>query len=380
MWGFITVLNDNLIPHLKGVFELGYADAMLVQSAFFGAYFIGSLPAGWFIGRIGYRRGIVVGLAVTGAGALLFFPAAAAFSYALFLAALFVLATGITVLQVAANPYVTVLGEPHTASSRLNLTQGLNSLGTTLGPQFGVWFMVDAALLNPYARARSVQWPYVEIAITLFVLAIVFSQVKLPSIAEASDRHGSSYTAALRHRTLRLGVGAIFVYVGAEVAIGSAIVFFLGLPEIAGMPETTAGRFISFYWGAAMIGRFVGAAVQQWVAPSRVLAFAAALAVVLIGIAVTGQGAVGMWALLAVGLANSVMFPTIFALSIAGLGEQTSRGAGLLVMAIVGGAIIPWIFGLVADAHGLPFAISTTTVCYGYIVYFALTAGRGEGR
>jgi len=377
MWGFITVLNDILIPHLKGVFELTTTRAMLVQFAFFGAYFVCSLPAGWLVERIGYQWGIVVGLAVTGFGALLFYPASLVLSYPVFLAALFILAMGITVLQVAANPYVTVLGPPETAASRLNLTQGLNSLGTTVGPIFGTWLILEESSADAAERAHAVAGPYLGIAATLAILAVVFAKVRLPVIVGEADETSGPL---LQHRTLMLGIGAIFFYVGAEVAIGSLIVLLLGLPTIANMPETEAGFYVSLYWGAAMVGRFIGAAVQQVISPARVLAFSALLAIALIAITVAVGGPLAMWSLLAIGLANSIMFSTIFSLSIAGLGEHTSRGAGLLVMGIVGGALIPVGVGAVADGWGLSAALASTMACYAYIVYFARQAGAASGR
>lgn len=374
MWGFITVLNDILIPHLKGVFQLSTTQAMLVQFAFFGAYFACSLPAGRLVGRLGYQWGIVVGLAVTGVGALLFYPASVLLAYPLFLGALFVLATGITILQVAANPYVTVLGPPETAASRLNLTQGLNSLGTTIGPVVGTLLILEDTSATPIEQAQAVQGPYVGIAVTLAVLALLFAWVRLPVIQDKGQH--TTTGPLLGHRTLRLGVGAIFLYVGAEVSLGSIIVEFLGLPHVVGLPPSKAGFYVSLYWGAAMVGRFIGAAVQQVVAPHRVLAFNGLFAVVLLIATMALGGSLAMWTLLLVGLANSIMFPTIFSLSIAGLGDQTSRGAGYLVMAIVGGALIPVAFGALADLSGLSIAIGSTALCYAYIVYFAWAAGK----
>ena len=364
MWGFITTLNDILIPHLKGQFELGATEAMLVQLCFFGAYFTMALPAGRLIEAIGYRKGIVVGLGVAALGALAFLPAASLSSYPLFLLALFVLASGITVLQVSANPYVTILGPPETSASRLNLAQGINSLGTTLGPAFGAYLILDSG------EVEAVRGPYLGIAATLIVLALVFALVRLPALAP--ERDASVGASVWTHPRLLLGALAIFVYVGAEVGIGSMLVLFFGLDEIAGMSEQNAGHYVSYYWGAAMIGRFVGAAIQQRVAAAWVLAGAAGLALSLVAMVVGLRGAIAVPLLLAVGFANSVMFPTIFSLAIAGMGEQTSRASSVLVMAIVGGALIPVGMGAIADTIGYPAAIAATIPCYAYIGWFAL--------
>ncbi len=378
MWGFITVLNDILIPHLKGLFELSNFEAMLVQFAFFGAYFTVSLPAGWLVGQLGYRLGIILGLALAALGAGLFYPAAAMQSYPAFLLALFVLASGITVLQVAANPYVTELGPPRTAASRLNLAQGLNSLGTTLGPLFGAALILQPAEgASAEQTAAAVQGPYLGIAATLAALALVFALVRLPRIREtgASAREPGARPLDLwRRRPLVLGALAIFVYVGAEVSIGSFLVLYLGLPDTLALPEAEAGYYVSLYWGAAMVGRFFGAAAQQRVAPARALMIAAGLALALVVTSTTLTGALAAAAILAVGLANSIMFPTIFSLSVAGLGEQTSQGAGILVMAIVGGAVVPAALGELADLAGYRAALAGTLLCYGYILVFARSA------
>jgi FHS family L-fucose permease-like MFS transporter len=364
MWGFITTLNDILIPHLKGQFELSATAAMLVQLCFFGAYFTMAVPAGRAIEALGYRWGIVVGLGVAAIGALGFLPAAALGSYALFLLALFVLASGITVLQVSANPYVTILGPPATGASRLNLAQGINSLGTTLGPAFGAYLILDAG------GPEAVRGPYLAIAATLVALALVFAMVRLPSIEPPRDAGVGE--RVWTHPRLLLGAVAIFVYVGAEVGIGSMLVLFFGLPEIAGLGEQQAGHYVSYYWGAAMVGRFVGAAAQQRVAPARVLLGAAVLATGLVAAVVGLQGEIAVPLLLAVGFANSVMFPTIFSLAIAGMGEHTSRASSVLIMAIVGGALIPVGMGAIADTLGYPTAIAVAIPCYVYIGWFAL--------
>jgi FHS family L-fucose permease-like MFS transporter len=363
MWGFVTVLNDILVPHLKGLFSLSATMAMLVQLSFFGAYFVVGVPAGWLIARVGYRGGLVVGLAVAASGALCFALSSWLSSYAAFLVALFVLAAGITVLQVAANPYVTLLGPPRTAASRLNLTQGINSLGTTLAPVVGAWLILEGD------GATGVRLPYLGIAAVLVALAVVFARVPLPALPSEARTGGTR--GPWRHRRLRLGALAIFLYVGAEVGIGSMLVLFFGLPEVAGMGEAEAGYYVSFYWGAAMVGRFVGAAIQRRSSPRLVLAVGCLLAIVLVVLTVSMMGAAAVPTLLCVGLFNSIMFPTIFSLAVEGLGEETSRGAGVLVMAIVGGAVIPVGMGALADAFGYRVALAATVLAYAYIAWFA---------
>lgn len=368
MWGFTTVLGDILVPHLKALFSLNATMAMLVQMSFFGAYFVVGIPAGWLIARIGYRGGIVVGLLVAAAGALAFALSSWLTSYAAFLLALFVLAAGITVLQVAANPYVTLLGPPRTASSRLNLTQGINSLGTTLAPVVGAWLILEGT------GAEGVRVPYLGIAATLVTLAVVFWRVPLPAMpTEPRPRGGPS---VWRHRRLRRGAVAIFLYVGAEVGIGSMLVLFFGLPEVAGMDAADAGYYVSLYWGAAMVGRFVGAGLQRRFDPGRVLAGGCVLAITMVALTVGLMGEIAVGTLLAVGLFNSIMFPTIFSLAVDGLGEETSQGSGVLIMAIVGGALVPVAMGALADGFGYRWALLATVLAYGYIGWFGRYGAR----
>lgn len=371
MWGFITCLNDILIPYLKGLFELNYTQAMLIQFCFFGSYFIVSLPAGALVGRLGYKLGIVIGLTIASLGCALFYPAAEIGVYAIFLFALFILAAGITILQVSANPYVSILGPSKTASSRLTMTQAFNSLGTTIAPFFGAWFIFSGFENLDQVDASSVQTPYVLIAIALLVLAGVFAVLKLPELGKNSNAQISP-KIALRHRHLRLGAIGIFVYVGAEVAIGSFLINFLAEPTIAGLSEGDASKYIAYYWGGAMVGRFIGALVMQKIAANKVLCFNAVLAISLIATAMIFDGAIAMWSILAVGLFNSIMFPTIFSLAIAELKDATSHGAGVLCLAIVGGAIIPLLQGVLADAWGLQPSFVLPILCYLFIVYFAL--------
>jgi FHS family L-fucose permease-like MFS transporter len=379
MWGFLTCLNDILIPHLKAVFDLNYTQIMLIQFTFFTAYFIMSIPSGKIINLFGYQKGIVIGLVTAGVGTFLFYPAASFPSYPLFLTALFVLASGITLLQVAANPYVAVLGRPETASSRLNLTQAFNSLGTTVAPFFGgILILNSTEMLTPQQEAASVQMPYVGLGITLLVLAFAMAKFKLPVIAAVEDHHAKAGTLrqALEHKHLVLGAVGIFLYVGAEVSIGSFLVNFLGQPDIAGLKESVAAGFVSYYWGGAMIGRFVGSALLQKINPGKLLGLFALIASGLVLTTVLTTGSVAMWTILSVGLFNSIMFPTIFTLGIDGLGKLTSQGSSVLIMAIVGGAVIPLAQGALADTYGIQLAFILPAVCYLYIVYYGFIGSR----
>ena len=419
MWGFITCLNDILIPHLKALFELNYTQIMLIQFTFFGAYAIMSIPAGWVVGKIGYRRGIVLGLIITGLGALMFYPASILISYGVFLTGFFILASGITVLQVAANPYVAILGSPETASSRLNMTQALNSLGTTIAPVFG-GLLILSDNTNAAENASTVQGPYVGIAITLFVIAVIFMFAKLPFIQTNTFKKGAGSAWGYKH--LVLGALAIFLYVGGEVSIGSFLINFFAQPDIAGLAHSEGAKYVALYWGGAMIGRFFGAVALSdikkqssrlyiyigiyifaffiswyltkdlqlaalflifvainFVAflfgknnPSRTLTIMAGVVVTLVLITVLASGKFSMWPIIAVGLFNSIMFPTIFTLAIDGLGKHTSQGSGILCFAIVGGAIMPLAMGALADAFGIHHAFLLVLVSYLYIMYYGM--------
>lgn len=377
MWGFITCLNDILIPYLKGAFDLSYTQAMLIQFCFFGAYFIVSIPAGSLVAKIGYQRGIVAGLSIAALGCLLFYPAAVIEVYALFLFALFVLASGITILQVSANPYVSALGPAQTASSRLTMTQAFNSLGTTVAPFFGAMLIFSGAEHEVVSDASAVQFPYLLLTAALLILAVVFAKLSLPELGKTTQTQ-SSFAQAWQHRHLRLGAIAIFLYVGAEVAIGSFLVNFLNEPHIAGMSEAEASQYIAYYWGGAMLGRFIGAIVMQHIAAGKVLFFNATMAIVLVGLAVVSEGTLAMWSILAVGLFNSIMFPTIFSLAISGLGHDASRGSGILCLAIVGGAIVPLLQGVLADSLGLQLAFVLPAVCYFYIAFYGIKGSKPE--
>jgi len=383
MWGFITSLNDILIPHLKGIFELSYSQAMLVQFCFFGAYFIVSLPAGALVKRAGFQRGIVFGLLIAAVGCLLFYPAASQHSYNIFLFALFVLASGITILQVAANPFVSILGNADTASSRLTLTQAFNSLGTTVAPFFGAFLILNetADAMSAATTAESVQMPYVFLAAMLLILAAIFAWLKLPhgskNIVQLESKSLIS-GSAWQYRHLVLGAVGIFVYVGAEVSIGSFLVSFFADPNIAGLETFEAAKYVAYYWGGAMVGRFIGAAVMQKIPAGKALAFNAVMASVLIFITIISSGTLAMVAILLVGLCNSIMFPTIFSLAINGLGEHTSQGSGILCLAIVGGALVPLVQGILADTIGIQPAFFLPIVCYLFIAYYGVIGSKPQ--
>jgi FHS family L-fucose permease-like MFS transporter len=396
MWGFLTCLNDILVPHLKSIFDLSYAQVMLVQFAFFSAYFLFSVPWSRVVNTVGYQRTMVVGLLTMAVGAFLFVPAASAASYPLFLTALLVLAAGITGLQVAANPYVDLLGKPETASSRLDLTQAFNSLGTTIAPKLGGLLILSAAplameqlrQLAPQAlhayrvqQAASVKMPYIVISVALVLLAVLIGMFKLPKIETTAPRAGEKVNDSIwRHPNLLFGAIGIFTYVGAEVSIGSFLVNYLGLPEIAGLSAKTAAGFVSFYWGGAMIGRFLGAPLLRRVKAEHLLALCAVCAATLVVASMLLGGHTAMWTILAVGFFNSIMFPTIFSLGVAELGPLTGSGSGVLNMAIVGGAILPVVQGVIADHMGLHHAFLLPVICYLYILFYGLSGSKPNSR
>jgi FHS family L-fucose permease-like MFS transporter len=392
MWGFLTCLNDILIPHLKAIFKLSYFGAMLIQSAFFIAYAVMSTPSGLIVKRFGYKRSILIGLGTMSVACLLFYPAASLRAYPIFLIALFVLASGITLLQVSANPFVAILGRPETASSRLTLTQAFNSVGTFVAPFFGALIILSTAVksgaelaklspaeLEAYhaAEAASVQTPYIGLAITLAVLAVAIALFKLPTPQEDSGGGSTGLAeraSAWRYPRLVFGALAIFMYVGGEVAIGSILVSFFGEGHIAGLAEADAAWYVALYWGGAMVGRFVGTVTLRRFQPGNVLAVHACAAIVCILAAIVLSGSIAMWAILAVGLFNSIMFPTIFTLAIDGLGRHTAQGSGILCTAIVGGAFVPPLQGLLADAVGVQHSFVVPIICYAYIVWYGRKA------
>lgn len=409
LWGFITVLVDSLVPRLKDVFEMSYAKTVLVQFAFFTAFFVFSLPAGFILSKIGYKKGIVFGLLTMALGCILFYPAAEYRNFSIFLVGYFTLAGGITVLQVAANPYVALLGSEEGASSRLNLSQAFNSLGTTIAPVVGALFLLsdtvksstEIELLtetekNNYyiAEAATVQTPFLFISIFIVILALVFLFIQLPKVMQESPKGG--YLSLLKNKLMLLGALGIFVYVGAEVAIGSFLVNYFVDANLAGIvadnevmmqiantiastfnktfsdadSKSLLGIFVIFYWGGAMIGRFIGSYLTKIIAPGKVLSIFAFLAITMIFISINTSGLLSMWTILAVGLFNSIMFPTIFTLSLEGLGDLKAQASGLLCMAIVGGAIVPFVFGSLIDEFGFKVAFLLTIVCYGYILFY----------
>ncbi len=419
LWGLLTSLNDILVPHLKAAFELRHWQAQLVQFFFFGAYFLMSLPSGIIIRKLGYKKGIVLGLLLMGLGCLLFYPASIVKLYSVFLLALFVLASGITILQVAANPYVVVLGSESTAASRLNLAQGFNSLGHTLAPLFGAWLILQNVRTVDVAR---VQLPYLLLALTLLLIAVVFYFLKLPDIQYDNPRREGF---RLRHYPhLVLGAAAIFCYVGAEISVGSFLVNYFTSDSSILLDTKTAGSYVAFYWGGAMVGRFVGAvalddklsaerrtllmalfpmlamvvvyaAVQiqgldnsialdfgavlllNYAAfrlsrktPSALLSLFALCCMALLLVTMSTGGKIALWAVLGVGLFNSIMWSNIFTLAIAGLKQYTSYGSSLLVMMIAGGALLPLLQGLAADAIGVKYAYIVPTLAYAYLVFY----------
>jgi len=410
VWGSLTSLNDVLIPFAQNVFKLNLAESFLIQTAFFLAYFIVSIPSAKIIDWIGYKRAIIVGLSTMVAACLLVYPAAKIPSFPFFLTALLILAAGITVLQVAANPYVAVLGSPKTASSRLVLTQAFNSLGTAVFPWVGAKLILKesvSAAAQSASQDAVVKLYVFFFAIVLVLLAILFAVFRLPRMEAAEHHIGQKVEDSVwKHPNLVFGAVGIFVYVGAEVAIGSSISNYLALNNIGNFAsdvadpaarylaaKAVAARYISLYWGGAMVGRFIGSAVLQKVKTSRVLAFCAIMAALLVTISVVGNGPVAMWSMLAVGLFNSIMFPCIFTSGIAELGSLTGDGSGWLNTAIVGGAILPWVVGKVADAinhanypamtrgelswgQGIHYALIIAAFCYLYILFYALSGSK----
>ncbi len=396
MWGFLTCLNDILVPHLKPIFDLNNKQVILIQVAFFGAYVLFSIPSAKVIDWIGYHRAMVVGLLTMGLGAFLFVPAASVPSFPLFLMALIVLGAGITCLQVAANPFVTVLGRPQTASSRLNLTQAFNSLGTFLAPFFGGLLILSAAprtlqeirslapdVLRAYRlqEAATVKLPYIGLGIALVLLAIAIGSFKLPQIPQAQHKVGEKVGDSIwKHPNLIFGAIGIFMYVGAEVSIGSFLVIYFSQPEIGGLTEKVAASFVALYWGGAMVGRFIGSGVLQKMKAGHLLAICSMCAAALVAISMLTSGHLAMWSIILVGLFNSIMFPSIFTLGVAELGPLTGDGSGIMIMAIVGGAIIPLAQGAIADRLGIHHAFFLPVICYLYILFFALSGSKPKSQ
>ena len=411
LWGFITVLVDSLIPRIRELFTLSYAQAILVQFAFFGAYFILSIPASSLISKLGYKKGVISGLVIMAIGCVLFYPAASFRAFSIFLLAYFILAGGITILQVAANPYISALGDENKASSRLNLAQAFNALGTTIAPAIGALFLLsdsiktetEIALLSPTAKetyllyeAEAVQLPFLGLAIIILFIAVVFLFTKLPQII--TEESSGTYAETLKNKNLILGVIGIFCYVGAEVSIGSFLVNYFQSMDLApllkandimmSIANTVAklfnksfhnsddkallGLFVSVYWFGAMVGRFIGAYLTRVFKPSKVLSLFSVSAILLLIISVNTNGLTAMWSILLVGLFNSIMFPTIFTLAINGSGKLKAKGSGLLCTAIVGGAIIPFIVGVLIDSSGFGLGFIFIILCYAYILFYGI--------
>ena len=412
LWGFITVLVDSLIPRLRELFSLSYFEAGMVQFAFFGAYFLLSIPASFILSKIGYKRGIILGLTTMALGCLLFYPAASYRIFGVFMLAYFILAGGMTILQVAANPYVAVLGSEAGASSRLNLSQAFNSLGTAIAPAIGALFILsdrikskdEIAALSESVKesyligeASAVQKPFLGLAIFIMLIAGIFLFAKLPKLI--SKTATGTYAEAFKQKNLMQGVLGILFYVGAEVAIGSYLVnYFLDMNMVeiiskngfmksiaegmlnsglaANDNKAIVGVFVTFYWSGAMIGRFVGFYLTKIMKPGKVLGIFATFAVILILVSISTTGLVSMWSILAVGLFNSIMFPTIFTLAIDGIGELKPKASGLLCTAIVGGAIIPPLYGYFTDVIGFKAAFVFVILCYAYIVWYGYKNSR----
>lgn len=368
MMGFITCLNDILVPYLKAIFALSYAQAALIQFCFFAAYGLTSIPFSKLIEQVGYQKGMVIGFALAALGCLLFYPAVLLHTYGLFLAALFVLASGIVLLQVAANPCVSIIGPKETASSRLTMAQAFNSLGTFVAPFFGAYFILSGLTNSSYAEG--VVYPYFLIASVLIVIAVVLSRINLSGI-ESAEADESSWSEVLQEKGLLLGVIGIFAYVGAEVSIGSFLVNYV--MDISHVAETQAAPLVALYWGGAMIGRFIGIFTLKAFAPAKVLITHALLSVIFILVSMQSTGNLAIATMVLVGLCNSIMFPTIFTLGIKGLkAGQEKKGSGLLATAIVGGAVIPLLTGLLADRLGIHHAFVLPVICYAYIAYFGM--------
>lgn len=380
MMGFITCMNDILIPHLKKIFDLSYTQAMLVQFCFFTAYALMSIPAGKLVEKIGYKGGVIGGFLIAALGCVLFYPAAGSASYPIFLGALFILATGIVLLQVAGNPYVTLLAKPGKESTTLTLIQAFNSLATTVAPPLGAALIFVDATASKVQQVSSVQIPYLGLAGFMVLLAVVVAMIKLPDarqIANQETEHNhDGKTSVWQYKHMILGAVGIFCYVGGEVAIGSMMINVL--EKVAGLSHETGANYLAIYWGGAMVGRFVGTAVLNKFEPNKCLAFNASVVVVLILLAILLGGKVAMWCLLCIGLFNSIMFPTIFSLGTKGLGKFTGQASGIICTAIVGGAIIPVAQGAFADTIGLLPAYFVSAVCYSYIVYFALKGYKAD--
>ncbi|WP_373740731.1 sugar MFS transporter [Neisseria sp.] len=381
MMGFITCLNDILIPHLKAIFDLTYTQAMLIQFCFFSAYAIMSIPMGILVEKLGYKAGVIGGFLIAALGCVLFYPAAGSHSYPIFLCALFILASGIVLLQVAGNPYVTLLASPGKESATLTLIQAFNSLATTIAPPLGAMLIFVDASASQAERISSVQIPYLGLAGFMILLAVAVKFIHLPDARkvaeEITEANHDGKTSVWQYKHMVLGAVGIFCYVGGEVAIGSLMINVL--EETAGLDHASGANYLAIYWGGAMVGRFIGSALMNRIAPNKYLAFNAATVVSLIVIAIlAGGGPVTMWSLLAIGFFNSIMFPTIFSLGTKGLGKFTSKASGIICTCIVGGAIVPVIQGWAIDNFSLLPSYIIPAICYVYILYFAVKGYKAD--
>lgn len=386
MWGFITVINNTLLPHLRSVFDLNYTQTTLIESVWFIAYAVASMPSAFLIERVGYKKAIIIGLVVMALGALGMVPAARIPSYEVTLVALFVIACGIALLQVAANPYVAVIGPSETSESRLTLVQAFNSMGTFFAPYFGGYLILSRTVSGTtmegtavsveqrIADAQATQLPYILVAIVLAIIAFVISRAKLPTLGEDTRRANAEerkHLSLWKHRNLVFGVPAIFIYLIAEIGVANLFINFVSQPTIGNMTHAAAANYLILLWGGMMVGRFLGAVIMRRLAADKVLAAFALLAMsAMIGAAML-HGPIAMWALILVGLGHSIMFPTIFALGIRGLGPLTEEGSGLLITAIAGGALVV-VQGWLADNYGLQNSFWLTVACEVYVLFYAL--------
>ncbi len=379
MMGLITCLNDTLVPFFKNGFNLTYAQSSWVQVYFFLTYGVMSVPAGIIVERIGYKNGMVMGFSVAAFGALLFFPASMLHQYILFLAALFIIAIGIVLLQVAANPYVTILGPARTASSRLTLVQGVGSMGTTAAPLLGA-YLILSHLKESHASSAAVGYPYLGIACVLILIALIVYRMKLPQIkADVGSIEilaDETVKSIFSFRNLNFGIGAIFVYVGAEVSIGTFLTNYIA--DTLKIEIHQANSFVAFYWGGMLVGRLLGSVLLQSAKPPVVLKFCAALSVLLIAISINTSGYIAVWSMIAVGLCNAIMFATIFSLSVNGLGKFTTRASGFLSTAIVGGAGISYLTGVIKDNSTWYFAFIIPALCYLYILFYGINGYKSK--
>lgn len=368
IFGFLTCMNDILVPHLKALFTLSYTQATLIQFAFFSSYFFVSIPASKFCEVSGYAKGMITGLLITGLGTLGFLASAQFHAFPLFLLSFFILAGGITLIQVAANPYVSLLGSPETASSRLTIVQAFNSLGTTVAP------LIGTALILSAGTVQSIEKPYLVMTFILVLLAIATKVMNLPSLKSpqtASIKEDVTFSELFKNKKLMFGVLGIFMYVGGEVAIGSFLINWIGDAQVKGFAPAVAGNYVAFYWGGAMVGRFLGTPLLAKFSPANVMGTFVASAIALILISMNTSGDIALWSILLVGFFNSILFPTIFSQSINTLKRGSEKASGLLCTAIVGGAVIPLLQGIVADHFNLRISFILPVICYGYLFFFS---------